>query len=748
MKPPSPEKLLKQQQLALLTLCNRIASAFSYRKIKTWADVYEMSGTPDNAKSGAVTYPELKVYFTELKEQQKAAQERKTTAEDNSGRQEQEIRDVVDVVIAQHAEAQLPVEKNIVPNFDSKNYGLPLNKNHKAFLFWFQKKAVVEILTGFLGFDVTQAHDIEELRSLYHLNKHRVSVKRGLLLLAATGTGKTFIFGAVVRYLFDIGFHSDKTFGCSPYLIVTRATIVEQTKRVFENVFLLSMKDGVEIINIEQLRSRAGALWVKATPIIVNGNEQTEWSWRAPISPCCIFWDESQALNNEGTQQHDIAAAYNNIPNNTFQLHISATPFTTISRAKCFCVSTRKNIQDKIGTGHITLLNNNNWPTFASSVAYPADISEHNEAAIERLVKEMDSYIVRVRGVRSQFDAKNRVEMISFETQEERDYYNEAWERYLAEIAKLAAAGISKNGATGNSRFLRLVQLLKFRMAAEFCRRHVIARKMFEATQQGKAAVSALNFKQTMIAVVKILHEKYGVQRDSISLVWGGGQTALTAKQKMKATIKAKAEALEAAGLDATELLKDMALDEVEDRVLEELPEHLRLGSQSKEERQKEIDRFQSGKSLFCLYTFRAGGVGLSLHHTDEYTKEKVRHKESGYAVEEDISRIPIRPRINFVAPTYSAIELVQGLGRCPRLTSLSDTEQVLLFYRGTIEEEVARVVGQKLRCLSKVVRQHESWQDIVAENGKADSHLSDEIIEEVSTNYDDLTATEEEEEV
>ncbi len=216
----------------------------------------------------------------------------------------------------------------------------------------------------------------------------------------------------------------------------------------------------------------------------------------------------------------------------------------------------------------------------------------------------------------------------------------------------------------------------------------------------------------------------------------------------MKKSIQDKAATLKEAGVDVEELLADMDLDQVEERTLKELPEPLQLGAQSKEDRQKEIDRFQAGKSLYCLFTMRAGGVGLSLHHTDELTKEKVRHKANGYAVVEDIAKIPVRPRKLFAAPTYSAIELVQSLGRCPRLTSLSDTEQELLFYRGTIEEDVAAIVSQKLRCLSKVVRQREKWADVILTNGASTKeHIEKDVADEGGTNYDDLNNNEEEEE-
>lgn len=744
MKQPTPEQLAKKQRLNLLTLCNRITSAWSLKTIKSWADVYAMSGTPPNPKSGSLTFPELKEYLASLKaELEHTIAVRATAPVVSETKQEPEV--VENLVTTERIVA--PDLKDESGMHNQNDYGLPRNPNMRAFLFWFQKKAVVEILSGFLGFDVTKCEDIVALKKMYEENKEIVNPKRGMLLLAATGTGKTFMAAAVLRYLVDIGFDIDRTMGHTMYLYVTRATIVEQTKRVFESLFGLSMKCGVEVVNIEQLRSRAGEVWIKDELQIVEGKEVRTWKWKAVISPCVILWDESQGLKNDGSLQNEIAVAYNNIKENTFQLFISATPFTRVCEAKCFAVSTRKSVSDQFGIGHATVLSNENWPTYASSIAYPAAPIDYNEAAVERLTKDLDKYIVRVKGVRPQFDAINRIEMISFATQEERDYYNKAWERYLEEKRKLEAAGIAESTATGNSQFQILVQFLKFRMAAEFCRRHHLAKKLYEAVKSGKAACAALNFKGTMIAVTRILCEEYGVPRDKITLVWGGGQTGLTKKQKMKKAITDKAAQLEMAGISAEELLADMDLDQVEDRIMEDLPEHLRLGPQSKEERQREIDRFQSGQSLYCLYTFRAGGVGLSLHHTDELTRVKARRQKNGYAIVEDIPNVPVRPRVNFVAPTYSAIELVQGLGRCPRLTSLSDTEQTLLFYRGTIEEDVAHIVSQKLRCLSRVVRQREKWEDVVIGGVKADAHIDQNVTEETGTNYDDLSASDEEDE-
>jgi len=464
-----------------------------------------------------------------------------------------------------------------------------------------------------------------------------------------------------------------------------------------------------EVINIERLRTRAGQIWLEEIETIVNGEEVTTWKWKPIINPSVLFIDECQAVKSSDSTQHKIILKYSELEN-TSQIYISATPFTRVSEAKCFAIATHKDISNW-GFPDGTRLSEATWNTYASAISHPSAPDEYNEAAVERLMKDLDEYIVRVKGVRWQFNAINSVEIIDFESPVQRKEYDDAWERYLVKKAKLEEA------ITDNPRFKAMIELGIFLAAAEYAKRYTFAKRMYEDVQNGYAAVCAVKFKKTIIAVTKILCEEYGVSRDKISLIWGGGQTQLTEKQKLKAKVRANEDVFKQAGIS----MEDMMLDDVEDRVMEDLDPALRLGNQSKEQRQVEIDRFQSGRSLFCMYTYKAGGVGLSLHHTDEQTKEKVRRQKNGYAMVEDIPNIPTRPRKVTVGPTWSPIELVQGCGRAPRLTSLSNTVQRFLYYRGTVEKDQALVVTHRLRCLSKVVRQHENWMDLIQNHEKAE---------------------------
>lgn len=347
-------------------------------------------------------------------------------------------------------------------------------------------------------------------------------------------------------------------------------------------------------------------------------------------------------------------------------------------------------------------LTNNNFLTFAQLVSAPSDPTEYNPAAVKRLMQYLDPYIVDVKGIKFKHHARNRIELINFSTPEEAQAYANAWENYQRSIAMLEDRDLS------NSRFMALVQFLKFRQAAELIRAPYLARRGYDIVyRKGKSAVFALNFRETIAKMTNILVNDYGVSRDEISLIWGG----MAAKKTKKIITPDKLKEMEElfSEEDLKFLREQGIIDEEETgaTMLSEgeqtqvvggpndgaiLKNRLRLGTQSKVQRQLEIDRFQSDTSKFCLFTFKSGGVGLSLHQ-----------------------ELPTRrQREALIAPTYSAIELVQGLGRTARFTSCSDTDQTVVFYAGTIEVRVAARVSAKLKCLREVVRQRETWENVI----------------------------------
>ena len=97
-------------------------------------------------------------------------------------------------------------------------------------------------------------------------------------------------------------------------------------------------------------------------------------------------------------------------------------------------------------------------------------------------------------------------------------------------------------------------------------------------------------------------------------------------------------------------------------------------GGQSIEERQKNIDDFQSDKVRVILCQIQAGGLGISLHD--------INGKYS---------------RVSLISPTFSAIDLKQALGRIHRAGGKSKSIQKIIFCAGTVEEIVAAKVRSKL---------------------------------------------------
>ncbi len=96
-------------------------------------------------------------------------------------------------------------------------------------------------------------------------------------------------------------------------------------------------------------------------------------------------------------------------------------------------------------------------------------------------------------------------------------------------------------------------------------------------------------------------------------------------------------------------------------------------GDQRPEERADTIARFQSNRLDVTLANIQAGGVGVSLH--DPVTKV---------------------PRTSLICPTFSAVDLRQATGRVHR-DGGGTSIQHLVYFRGTVEERVAKSVQAKL---------------------------------------------------
>lgn len=119
-------------------------------------------------------------------------------------------------------------------------------------------------------------------------------------------------------------------------------------------------------------------------------------------------------------------------------------------------------------------------------------------------------------------------------------------------------------------------------------------------------------------------------------------------------------------------------------------------GGQSSKEREENIQLFQKDKSRVMVANVKAGGVGVSLHDLN-----------GRFA------------RVALICPTYSAIDLVQVLGRIHREGSKSTSLQRLIYAEGTIEEEICQTVGRRIDAIAKLNDGDLSAKDIFGILGK-----------------------------
>jgi len=97
-------------------------------------------------------------------------------------------------------------------------------------------------------------------------------------------------------------------------------------------------------------------------------------------------------------------------------------------------------------------------------------------------------------------------------------------------------------------------------------------------------------------------------------------------------------------------------------------------GKVKDDERQKNIDDFQSDSSRVILVNIAAGGAGLSLHDLNgKY------------------------PRLALISPSYSAVQMRQATGRVWRDSAKSKSIQKIVFVANTVEVEVCEAVNRKL---------------------------------------------------
>lgn len=192
----------------------------------------------------------------------------------------------------------------------------------------------------------------------------------------------------------------------------------------------------------------------------------------------------------------------------------------------------------------------------------------------------------------------------------------------------------------GQAKAMGLAEITKARRASEFGKLDWMIDEVRELVADGFQVAVFLNFR-----------EHLAIMRDALKLktepVWG---TAWLGKEQAE---------------DASGRLRWVDIDGP---------------AQKPEQRTAIIDGFMSGASKVILVSLMAGGAGISLHD------------DKGIA-----------PRQSLISPSYSAIDLVQAIGRIWRAGSHSKATQRVIYAAGTIEEEIAASVTAKIQNIESI---------------------------------------------
>jgi len=163
---------------------------------------------------------------------------------------------------------------------------------------------------------------------------------RGQLLTAGTGLGKTFMAGQLIRWSKDNQYDYLTAKSCSLYfsMLITAAQVVEQTQRVFRDLFGLEEYDCL-VTSYDALRSSFGrSNFIKKEVKIDNGVEYDVFRWANRLTPPLILADEIQKAKNKQSTQSRIIQSLADVPDIKV-VGMSATPFMTVEEAKAMVLN-------------------------------------------------------------------------------------------------------------------------------------------------------------------------------------------------------------------------------------------------------------------------------------------------------------------------------------------------------------------------------------------------------------------------
>lgn len=525
----------------------------------------------------------------------------------------------------------------------------------------------------------------------------------GALVPLGTGKGKSWIAAGLALWLQK---HDPSKF-CNflglfpPILIITKKSVVLDFRDTLKKLGLESVGLAVDVWSYNEVFSNKNRNFFKEEIVEVFGQQNKVIRFNLPpqAAPRLIILDECQEIKKEKSKRTKYLDAFLQFPEIKW-VFTSATPAVTVWDTMFMTLAMRLNY----GARPLT---RETFPEFARTLTLGADPRSANAAALERWGAAIGDRFVKPPGDPQKVKALNKVKLFEITDPINQNMLKNAMKNYL-EALERTGRSIDPQGQV-------MVAFMVMARAAELATVDTWVADTIHAHQNGYAPVIAIRFVETLKELVmKLCDSEYfkskNLTQKKISLIWGGNreiklEDLLPENRAAEIAVKmgmwildnpdeARKPKAEDIGITKEEfhafhkgikytserIFREMTKDSFAKR--NEKLREMKLHNQNQNERHENVQAFLNGETEFCIYTLSSGGTGISLDHRFQYT----------------------RPRKVMSTMTYWAEEVAQALGRCCRITTLTDTLQEIYVPEGTLlSDHMAPKLARKLKSIDAI---------------------------------------------
>ena len=525
----------------------------------------------------------------------------------------------------------------------------------------------------------------------------------GALVPLGTGKGKSWIAAGLALWLQK---HDPSKF-CNflglfpPILIITKKSVVLDFRDTLKKLGLESVGLAVDVWSYNEVFSAKNRNFFKEEVVNIFGQDTKVIRFNLPsqAAPRLIILDECQEIKKEKSKRTKYLDAFLQFPDIKW-VFTSATPAVTVWDTMFMTLAMRLNY----GARPLT---RETFPEFARTLTLGADPRSANAAALERWGAAIGDRFVKPPGDPQKVKALNKVKLFEITDPINQNMLKNAMKNYLESLERTGRS-IDPQGQV-------MVAFMVMARAAELATVDTWVADTIEAHRQGYAPVIAIRFVETLKELVmKLCDSEYfkskNLTQKKISLIWGGNREikledllpenrAAEIAVKMGMWILDNPDEARKPKADDIGITKEefrafhKGIKYTSERIFREMTKdafamrneklrEMKLHNQNQKERHENVQAFLNGETEFCIYTLSSGGTGISLDHRYIHTK----------------------PRKVMSTMTYWAEEFAQALGRCVRITTLTDTTQEIYVPEGTIlSDHMAPKLARKLKSVDAI---------------------------------------------